>query len=157
MSNPMENLMKKSLLAAGLAVAVLSGEALAQAKPEVLVKQRQSAMTLMGKYYGPMAGMAQGKVPYDAKIVQRNAGFLDNLSRMPWDGFSEGTKGAKSAALPAIWSEPTKWGDAADRLQNEASKLYAVSRSGDEAAVKSQIGAVGKACGGCHESFREKR
>jgi cytochrome c556 len=153
----MENLMKKSLLAAGLAVAVLSGEALAQAKPEVLVKQRQSAMTLMGKYYGPMAGMAQGKVPYDAKIVQRNAGFLDNLSRMPWDGFSEGTKGAKSAALPAIWSEPTKWGDAADRLQNEASKLYAVSRSGDEAAVKAQIGAVGKACGGCHESFREKR
>jgi cytochrome c556 len=153
----MENLMKKSLLAAGLAVAVLSSEALAQAKPEVLVKQRQSAMPLMGKYYGPMAGMAQGKVPYDAKIVQRNAGFLDNLSRMPWDGFSEGTKGAKSAALPAIWAEPTKWGDAADRLQNEASKLYAVSRSGDEAAVKAQIGAVGKACGGCHESFREKR
>ncbi len=156
MSNPMETLMKKSLFAACLAVAVMSGEALAQAKPETLVKQRQSAMTLMGKYFGPMAGMAQGKVPYDAKIVQRNAGFLDNLSRMPWDGFSEGTKGAKSAALPAIWSEPTKWGDAADRLQNEASKLYAVSRSGDEGAVKAQIGAVGKACGGCHESFRQK-
>jgi cytochrome c556 len=156
MSNPMETLMKKSLFAACLAVAVMSGEALAQAKPETLVKQRQSVMTLMGKYFGPMAGMAQGKVPYDAKIVQRNAGFLDNLSRMPWDGFSEGTKGAKSAALPAIWSEPTKWGDAADRLQNEASKLYAVSRSGDEGAVKAQIGAVGKACGGCHESFRQK-
>src|SRR6185503_16846359 len=150
MSNPMETLMKKSLFAACLAVAVMSGEALAQAKPETLVKQRQSAMTLMGKYFGPMAGMAQGKVPYDAKIVQRNAGFLDNLSRMPWDGFSEGTKGAKSAALPAIWSEPTKCGGAADRLQNEASKLYAVSRSGDEGAVKAQIGAVGKACGGCH-------
>src|SRR5262245_38020429 len=100
MSNPMETLMKKSLLAAGLAVAVMSGEALAQAKPEQLVKQRQSAMTLMGKYFGPMAGMAQGRIPYDAKIVQRNAGFLDNLSRMPWDGFSEGTKDAKSAALP---------------------------------------------------------
>ena len=157
MSNPMETLMKKSLLAAGLAVAVMSGEALAQAKPEQLVKQRQSAMTLMGKYFGPMAGMAQGRVPYDAKIVQRNAGFLDNLSRMPWDGFTEGTKGVKSAALPAIWAEPTKWSDAADRLQNEASKLYAVSRSGDEAAVKAQVGAVGKACGGCHESFRQKQ
>ena len=149
--------MKKSLLAAGLAVAVMSGEALAQAKPEQLVKQRQSAMTLMGKYFGPMAGMAQGRIPYDAKIVQRNAGFLDNLSRMPWDGFTEATKDAKSAALPAIWAEPTKWADAADRLQNEASKLYAVSRSGDEAAVKAQIGAVGKACGGCHESFRQKQ
>jgi cytochrome c556 len=50
-----------------------------------------------------------------------------------------------------------KWGEAADRLQNETSKLYAVSRSGDEAAVKAQIGAVGKACGGCHESFRQKQ
>lgn len=157
MSNPMETLMKKSLLAAVLAVAVMSGEALAQAKPEVLVKQRQAVMTLQGKYFGPMAGMMQGRVPYDAKIVQRNAGFLDNLSRMPWDGFDAATKDVKSAALPAIWAEPAKWSEAADRLQNEANKLYAVSRSGDEAAVKAQIGAVGKACGGCHESFRQKQ
>jgi len=149
--------MKTSLLAAALAVAVMSGEALAQAKPETLVKQRQAAMTLQGKYFGPMAGMMQGKVPYDAKIVQRNAGFLDNLSRMPWDGFAESTKDVKSAALPAIWSESAKFAEAADRLQSEASKLYAVSRSGDEAAVKAQIGAVGKACGGCHESFRQKQ
>ena len=149
--------MKKSLLAAGLAVAVMSGEALAQAKPETLVKQRQAAMTLQGKYFGPMVGMAQGKIPYDAKIVQRNAGFLDNLSRMPWDGFAESTKDVKSAALPVIWSDSAKFAEAADRLQNEASKLYAVSRSGDEAAVKAQIGAVGKACGACHESFRQKQ
>jgi cytochrome c556 len=148
--------MKMSLLAAGLAVAVMSGEALAQAKPETLVKQRQSAMTLMGKYFGPMVGMAQGKVPYNAQVVQRNAGFLDNLSRMPWDGFADGTKDVKSAALPAIWSDSAKWAEAADRLQSEASKLYAVSRSGDEAAVKAQIGAVGKSCGACHESFRQK-
>jgi len=149
--------MKTSLLAAALAVVVMSGEALAQAKPEQLVKQRQAVMTLQGKYFGPMAGMAQGRIPYDAKIVQRNAGFLDNLSRMPWDGFAESTKDVKSAALPAIWTDSAKWAEAADHLQTEASKLYAVSRSGDEAAVKAQIGAVGKACGGCHESFRQKQ
>ncbi len=151
--------MKKSLLAAGVAVAVASGVALAQVKPEILVKQRQAVMTLQGKYFGPMAGMAQGKVPYDANVVQRNAGFLDNLSRMPWDGFDPSTKDVtvKTAALPAIWSDSAKFREAADRLQSETSKLYAVSRSGDEAAVKAQIGAVGKACGGCHESFRQKQ
>ena len=149
--------MKMSLLAAGLAVAVMSGEALAQAKPELLVKQRQAVMTLQFKYVGPMVGMAQGRIPYDAKIVQRNAGFLDNLSRMPWDGFAESTKDVKSAALPAIWAEPTKFAEAADRLQNEASKLYAVSRSGDEAAVKAQVGEVLKACNACHDSFRQKQ
>jgi cytochrome c556 len=153
----MENSMKKSLLAVGLAVALVSGSALAQMKPEVMVKQRQAVMTLQGKYWGPMAGMMQGKVPYDAKIVQRNAGFLDNLSRMAWDGFDPATKDVKSAALPTVWSESAKFAEAADRLQNEASKLYAVSRSGDEAAVKAQLGAVGKSCGGCHESFRAKQ
>ena len=152
--------MKKSVLAAGVAVAVASGVALAQVKPEILVKQRQAVMTLQGKYFGPMAGMAQGKIPYDAKIVERNAGFLDNLTRMPWDGFNPSTKDikdVKTAALPAIWSDSAKFAEAADRLQNEAAKLYAVSRSGDEAAVKAQIGAVGKACGGCHETFRQKQ
>jgi cytochrome c556 len=105
----MENPMKKSLLAAGLAVALVSGSALAQMKPETMVKQRQAVMTLMGKYWGPMAGMMQGKVPYDAKIVQRNAGFLDNLSRMPWDGFDGATKDVKSAALPAVFTDTAKW------------------------------------------------
>ena len=149
--------MKKSLMAAGLAAVVtvlVSGAALAQAKPEILVKQRQSAMTLIGKYWGPMAGMMQGKIPYDAAVVQRNAGFLDNLSRMPWDGFHESTRDVKSAALPNVFTDQAKFREAASRLENEASRLVQVSRSGDEAAVKAQIGAVGRVCGSCHDSFR---
>jgi cytochrome c556 len=151
--------MNKSLLAAGMAVALTSvaGVALAQVKPEILVKQRQAVMTLQGKYFGPMAGMMQGKVPFNLQVVQRNAGFLDNLSRMPWDGFDPATKDVKSAALPAIWSDNAKWTAAAERLQNESNKLYQVSRGGDEAAIKAQIKAVGGACGGCHESFRAKQ
>ena len=152
--------MKKSLMAAGLAAAatfLVSGTALAQAKPEILVKQRQSAMTLIGKYWGPLAGMMQGKVAYDAAVVQRNAGFLDNLSRMPWDGFHESTRDVKSAALPAVYSDQAKFREAASRLENEASRLVQVSRSGDEAAVKAQLGAVGKSCGGCHNDFRAKQ
>ena len=150
--------MKRILVASMAVVAVLaSGAVLAQAKPEQLVKQRQAVMTLQGKYFGPMVGMMQGKVPFNAEVVQRNAGFLDNLSRMPWDGFDPSTKDVKSAALPAIWSENAKWAEAAERLQNEANKLYQVSRSGDEAAIKAQIKAVGGACGGCHEHFRAKQ
>jgi cytochrome c556 len=132
-------------------------DAAAQAKPEVLVKQRQSAMTLIGKYWGPLAGMAQGRVPYDAATVQRNAGYLSVLDKMPWDGFNENTKGEKSAALPAVWEKSGEFKQAQERLQSEVAKLVEVSRSGDEAAVKAQIGATGKACGGCHENFRQKQ
>jgi len=151
--------MKRSGAAAvvALALGALAGTALAQVKPELLVKQRQSVMTLQGKYFGPLAAMAQGKAPYNADIVKRNAAFLDNLTRMPWDTFDPSTKDVKSNALPAIWEQPDKFKEAASRLENEAQKLYQVSQSGDENAVKAEIGAVGKACGGCHESFRQKQ
>lgn len=151
--------MKSSFLAAALAVALSAAatSVLAQAKPEVLVKQRQAVMTLQGKYFGPMAAMAQGKVPYNAQVVQRNAGFLDNLSRMAWDGFDPSTKGEKSRALPAIYENNAKFKDGTAQFENETAKLVQLSRGGDEAAVKAQIGAVGKACGTCHDNFRQKQ
>jgi len=157
-----ENRMNKKLLYSCLAVALGAGTGfatfvMAQAKPDVLVKQRQAVMTLQGKYFGPLGAMAQGKAPYNAAVVQRNAGFLDNLSRMPWDGFDPSTKGEKSRALPAVYEDKAKFDQSGSALENEISKLVTVSRSGDEAAVKAQISVVAKVCGGCHESFRAKQ
>jgi cytochrome c556 len=156
-------MMSKKIWLAGLSLALAMGyvaAALAQAKPEVLVKQRQAAMTLQGKYFGPLAGMAQGKVPYNKDTIVRNAEFLSALSKMPWDGFAESTKEektVKTAALPAIWKDADKFKQAQTQLQDEVSKLVQVSKNGDEAAVKAQIGATGKACGACHQDFREKQ
>ena len=135
--------------------AVIAQGAYAQAKPEVLVKQRQAVMTLQIKYFGPMFGMAQGRVPFNAQVVQRNAGFLDNLTRMSWDGFDASTRSVKSRALPAVFDNSAKFKQYAGQLENESAKLVAVSKGGDEAAVKAQIGAVGKVCNSCHDDFRE--
>src|ERR671923_790769 len=126
--------MKKTVLAAVLAIAVggIAGIAAAQVKPDVLVKQRQSAMTLIGKYWGPIAGMASGKVsPYNADVISRNATYLENLAQMPWDGFHENTKGEKSRALPEVWSQKAKFDELAQRLQTETQKLGEVARKKD--------------------------
>ena len=152
--------MTKTVVAAAVVVALgaVGGAALAQVKPDVLVKQRQSAMTLIGKYWGPIAGMASGKVsPYNADVVSRNATYLENLAQMPWDGFHENTKGEKSRALPATWSKKGEFDELAQRLQTETQKLGQVARAKDEAGVKQQFAAVGKVCGACHEGFREKQ
>src|SRR5262245_34997792 len=150
--------MRKTIIAAGavLALAAPLG-ALAQAKPDTLVKQRQAAMTLIAKYFGPIGAMVNGKIPYNADVVARNATYVENLSQMPWDGFHESTKGEKSSARPEVWSDPKKFQEAADRLQSEAVKLAAAARAKDEAGVKAQFGAVGKSCGACHDSFRVKQ
>ena len=151
--------MKRTLAVAGIAIALggLAGTALAQVKPEVLVKQRQAVMTLQGKYFGPIAGMASGNVtPYNADVVARSATYLENLAQMAWDGFHENTKGEKSRALPEIWSQKAKFDELAQRLQTETIKLGQVARAKDEAGVKQQYAAVGKVCGACHENFRQK-
>jgi len=153
--------MKKRFLLAGLALALGTGytlTAFSQVKPDVLVKQRQSAMTLQGKYFGPLGAMAAGKVPYNAQIVARNAAYLEVLSKMPWDGFDASTQNEKSAALPAVYSEPAKFKEAQEKFQSAVSRLVAATKTGDEASVKAAIAEVSKeGCGNCHQNFREKR
>jgi cytochrome c556 len=101
--------------------------------------------------------MARGAVPFDANVVARNAGYLDVLAKMPWDGFAESTKDVKSAALPAVWSDAAKFKQAHERMESAVAQLVAVSKSGDEAKIKAAIGDVGKTCGGCHDDFRQKQ
>src|SRR5690349_4275671 len=151
--------MRKKLLAAAATAmlgAVLAAPALAQAKPETLVKQRQSAMVLQAKYLGPIGAMLKGNAPYNADIVARNATFLENLARMPWDGFDPSTKGEKSKAKPAVFDDSAKFKQAYEQLEEATAKLGAAARAKDEAGVKAAFGPVAKACGGCHDNFREK-
>ena len=148
--------MKAKLILGGVAL-VLSTGAYAQAKPDVLVKQRQSAMVLQGKYFGPLAGMASGKVSYNAETVARNAAFLEALNKMPWDGFNENTKDEKTRALPAVYTDNAKFKEAANQSQTAIAALVKVSKGGDEAAVKAAITDVNKTCGGCHDNFRQKQ
>ncbi|MDH4192263.1 MAG: cytochrome c [Betaproteobacteria bacterium] len=137
-------------LAAGIAY-----EAAAQVKPEVLVKQRKAAMTLIAKYIGPVGAMVQGKIPYDAAVVARNASFAEALSKMPWDGFETSTQNFKETrAKPEIYSNSAKFNAASDSMQTEIGKLAAAARSGDQNAVKAAFGGVGKTCKACHDDFR---
>jgi cytochrome c556 len=146
------------LLAAAAAIAALGAslDALAQAKPDVLVKQRQAVMTLQGKYLGPIGAMMKGARPYDADVVAVYATFLENLSRMPWDGFDASTKGEKSKAKPEVFSDAAKFKAASDLLETEVAKLGAAARAKNEAGVRAAFGGVAKACGSCHDAFREK-
>jgi cytochrome c556 len=146
-----------ALVAAAALSALTAVPAYSQARPEVLVRQRQAVMVLHGKYFYPMRNMAMGKIPYDANVVARNAGFVDALSRMPWDGFTAATQGIKSGAAPAVFSEPAKFKESADRYMAEAAKLGEVARKGDESSIRAQILAVNKTCDSCHDTFRERQ
>lgn len=151
----------KKLLLVGLALTLGAGYSLtafSQAKPEVLVKQRQAVMVLQGKYFnGQLRPMGQGKRPYDAKKALTAAQFLDALSDMPWDGFQPSTKDVPSRAMDSVYTDADTFKAGAERLREQAAKLVDIVKSGDENAAKEQILAINKTCSDCHRNFRSKR
>lgn len=152
--------MKKQMVMVAVALALGAGasfQAAAQPKPDQLVKQRQSAMALIGWYFGPIGAMMRGDRPFDAAVVSRNAGYLEVLSKMPPEGFQPSTKDEKTRAKPEVWSDKPKFDKAMENMQAELAKFSQVAKGGDQGAIKTQFGAVGKSCANCHDEFRVKQ
>ena len=153
--------MSTKTFATALAFALSAGytlSAFAQAKPETLLQQRQGAMYLQGKYLYSLIPMASGKVPYDAKIVARNAAFLDALTQMPWDGFQASTADLKNTrASPEIYKEEAKFRTHQENLRAEMGRFLATVKAGNEASVKEGIVTLNNTCNKCHDDFRLKR
>jgi cytochrome c556 len=130
--------------------------ALAQfAKPEDAVKYRKAALTVMGAHWGRLAGMAQGRVPYDAKAAADNAAVLEVVHKLPWSGFGADTQGIESKAKPEIWKDATKFQEAQDKLMHEVPKVVAAARSGKVEELKAAFGTAGGVCKSCHDQFRQ--
>ncbi len=148
--------MNRIMIMTLLSLSLLAGSALAAQKPEDLVKERQAAMVLIGKYFGTLELMAKNKLPFDAEIVARNVAYLDVLGQMPWDGFSEATINVKSEALPAIYKNPDKFKKAAHDMELNITKLKNAQKK-NPADMKVMIDEAGKVCQFCHDKFREKK
>jgi cytochrome c556 len=139
--------------------------ALAQMKPEDAIRARQSIMRVMALNFGPVAGMAQGKIPFDKEVFTADALRLEsvwqmNVARFFLPGTDKPVAGSKIAAFthakPEIWSDAGKFKQTKERADQAIAKLAQAARSGDEGAMKAAAGDVGKACKACHDDFRSK-
>ncbi|HEY8706751.1 MAG TPA: cytochrome c [Burkholderiaceae bacterium] len=126
------------------------------AKPEDAIKYRQAAFTVMGRHFGIVAAMADGKIPFDAKAAADNAEIATMMSKLPYTAFVPGSDLGDTKAKPKIWAEMDKFKAAATKMQDEMAKLNAAAKSGNLDAIKVAIGATGKSCKACHDSYREE-
>jgi cytochrome c556 len=150
----MKKLTQFALVAGAVALATA---AIAQPKPENFVKQRQSALALMGWYFGPMGAVAKGEKPFDKADAVRRTTNLVALSKMPWEGFVEGTENVgNTKARPEIWTNAAKFKELGDKMQTEVATLAQLANAGDEAGFKKQFGVVGGTCKACHDDFQKK-
>jgi len=154
MNRPLSSILIAAAALAGLATAL---PAAAQfAKPEDAIKYRKGAFTVMAAHFGRVAGMAQGKIPFDAKVAAQNAEVATFMSTLPFAGFGPGTDKGETRAKPEIWAEMDKFNAGAKKMQDEMAKLNAAAKSGNLDAIKAAAGEVGKSCKGCHDEYRKE-
>lgn len=145
-----------SIVLAALAATALPAAA-QFAKPEDAIKYRRAGMTMMQAHFGRVAAMANGRVPFDAKVAADNAELATTLSKLPYAGFIPGTEsGSDTKAKPEIWTEPDKFRAAAGKMQDEMVKLNTAAKAGNLDALKAAAGEVGKACKACHDTYRRE-
>jgi cytochrome c556 len=151
--------MSRSLLAAtslaALAGLVVSLPAAAQfQKPEDAIKYRQSAMALQGNHLGRVFAMANGRVPFDAKVAAEQIEIVALLNKLQFAAFVEGSDKGNTKAKAEIWGEKDKFAAAVAKSQEDVLKLAAAGRSGNLDQIKTAVGAVGQSCKACHDTFR---
>jgi cytochrome c556 len=63
----------------------------------------------MQQNFSRVAGMAGGKIPFDAKVAAVSAAVVKFVSRLPWVAFGDGTDKGDTRAKPEIWKEREKF------------------------------------------------
>lgn len=126
------------------------------AKPEDAIKYRKAVFTVMATHFGRVSAMANGRVPFDAKVAADSAQIATSMSTLPYVAFLPGTDKGDTKAKPEIWSETDKFNAAATKMQEEMAKFNAAAKSGNIDTLKAAAGETGKACKACHDSYRKE-
>jgi cytochrome c556 len=149
--------LSKRLLLAGVSMTVLAGAAIpALAADADVIKYRQAVMKAMGGHMGGTAAIVKGKVDYSDHIVGQ-ARALRNTAKMVAVAFAKRTEGGKTRAKAEIWNDTDGFKSKVADLEKATQALMEAAESGGVQGASAKLDAVGKACGGCHKKYREKK
>ena len=126
---------------------------------EQAVLTRQGLLKVMGFYMGPLGGMLKNKIPFDAAKAGDSATHIAQLGSMIPDVFVFDTRKistVKTKAQDGIWTNQADFKAKADDLVKAAQALQEAAKGGEKGATLKAAGAVGKACGACHDNYRNK-
>jgi len=146
----------KRVLFAGTAIVVLTAGAVAWAAMDPIAT-RQAVMKNNGAAIGTLAKMAKGEAEFDAAAANLAVKVIYNGAVGFSDLFPAGTEtGGDTAASPKIWEDMAGF-KAKDAELVEAAGGVMATPIADLDGVKAALGAIGKTCQGCHETYRLKK
>jgi cytochrome c556 len=145
----------KALLAIATLATGIATPAFAQfAKAEDAVKYRQGALFVLGQHFSRIGAMANGRVPYDAKLALENAQVVNDMAKLPWAAFGPATEKLSQKAKPEIWTEQAKFKEQADKFVAESAKLLAAAKTNNLDNLKAAFGPAAATCKSCHDGYR---
>ena len=143
------------LVAAGALAGAAHAQGTPPSKAEQALKYRKSVFQVMVWNFGPMAGMAQGKVPFDATQFAARAGRVAILSPMLEEAFPAESQGVANSKLKAeMWSNRADFDAKLKDLEQRSATLAAVARGGDFEKTKAAFFDTANACKACHEKYK---
>ncbi len=126
---------------------------------EAAIKLRRDTMKRQGDDFKAIQNFVKGEG--DQATAMKAIEDLQSIAPKIVDLFPAGTGmdafPGKTGAKPDIWKEWDKFKTIPTELQGFEQKLAEAIKSGDKAAVGTQLANTGKnGCGACHTSYREK-
>lgn len=110
----------------------------------------------MGQHFGRLGAMANGRIPFDAKVAADNADVVADMAKLPWAGFMAGTDKGNTKAKPEIWTEQAKFKEGNEKLMAETAKLAAAAKTGNLDSLKTAFAATAGTCKACHDAYRNQ-
>jgi cytochrome c556 len=156
------NLVKLGLVALGALATVPAVHAQGAAGGEEMQKAidtRQAVFKVINYNSEQFFLMMKNKAPFDPAVVQTAAARIETLAPMIPDTFATDTRKAtsvKTRARAGNWTNMADFKAKSDDLAKAAAELMAAARTGQKGATMKAAGAVGKACSGCHDNYRDK-
>ncbi len=140
-----------------LAVTCHAGIAQAQqpTKAEQTLKYRKAVYQVIAWNFGPMAAMAQGKIPYDAKEFEMRAQRVAELTPMLSESYTPETQSVSGTkAKPELWSNRADFDAKMKDLVDRSATLATVAKAGDAEKSKAAFLDTAQACKACHDKYR---
>jgi cytochrome c556 len=122
---------------------------------EAAIKYRQSAMSLQGNHLARVFAMANGQVPFDAKVAAEQIEIVSTLNKLQFAAFIDGSDKGNTRAKPEIWTERDKFNANIAKSQEDVGKLAAAAKTGNLDQIKAAAGAVGQSCKACHDAYQK--
>jgi cytochrome c556 len=144
------------ILALGLAMVLMTCGMAAQAsRAEDTIRYRKAVMVMIKWNYEQLSQQAKGSTPFSREEAQRQASWLDALSKSVLEGFPVGSHDGDTKALPAIWSQWPQFKTLTQRMQSDVTKLQELAQKGDVIALKAALNELTRTCKACHDDFKK--